>query len=402
MASTTPKSFVKGYKFPIYPTAEQEELLAKTFGCCRYVYNRGIAETKRDYAFYQAHKNALPDLKPPTTSGYDFTAKLPIYKRDLDCLWLDEVSSVALQQTMKALGDAFSRFYKARKGFPVFKKKQAAQSFRLLTNSFTLRDGVFCIAKSKVPMKIVFSREMPSEPTSCTISRTASGKYYASFTCEYAPTPTHGEGKIGIDLGLKDFLVTSDGIRIPNPKYFISSQRALKRAQQSLSRKRKGSCNRTKARIKVAKAHERIKNQRSDFHHKLSRQLVNENQVIGVEKLMVKNMVRNRHLSKAISDVGWRSFTTMLDYKAAESQNCIMVYMDTYYPSSHLCSVTKIRLDRKLSLAERSWHCPHCGQEHDRDVNAAVNIRDEAIYVIEANKIPDHAGIKVLAKHRYS
>ena len=396
MASTTPKSFVKGFKYPIYPTLEQEELLARTFGCCRYVYNRGIADAKRDYAFYQAHKAALPGLTPPTTSGYDFVNKLTPYKRELECVWLSDVSSVALQQTMMHLGDAFSRFYKARKGFPVFKKKQAAQSFSLVGQAFTLRDGVFTIAKSKTPMAIIFSRPLPSAPTSCTISRTPSGKYYASFTCEYIPVKTHGQGKIGIDLGLKDFLVTSDGERVANPKPFVRAQRALKRAQQALARKRKGSCNRTKARVKVAQAHERTSNKRSDFLHKLSRRLVNENQVIGVEKLRVANMVRNRHLSKAIQDVGWRSFTTMLDYKAAESQNCSIVYMDSFFPSSHLCSTTKQRLDRKLSLSERTWTCPHCDETHDRDLNAAINIRDEALETLKRHAIPDHAGLKVL------
>ena len=396
MAGTTLKSFVKGYKFPIYPTPEQEILLAKTFGCCRYVYNRGIADSKREYEFYQAHKVALPGLKPPTTSGYDFVSKLPMYKRELECLWLSEVSSVALQQTMMHLGDAFSRFYKARKGFPVFKKKQAAQSFSLVGLAFTLRDGVFTIAKSKTPMAVVFSRQLPSAPSSCTISCTVSGKYYVSFTCEYTPLKTHGQGKIGIDLGLKDFLVTSDSERVANPKPFVHAQRALKRAQQALSRKRKGSCNRTKARLKVAQAHETIAHQRSDFHHKLSRRLVNENQVIGVEKLMVKNMVRNRHLSKAIADVAWSRFTTMLDYKAAESQNCSIVYMDSFFPSSHLCSTTKQRLDRKLALSERAWVCLHCGETHDRDLNAAINIRDEALDTLKRHAIPDHVGLKVL------
>ena len=396
MASTSPKSFVKGYKYPIYPTPEQEILLAKTFGCCRYVYNRGIAETKRDYAFYQAHKDALSGLKPPTTSGYDFCKKLTPYKRELESLWLGEVSSVALQQTMMHLGDAFSRFYKARKGFPVFKKKQTAQSFSLVGSAFTLHEGVFRIAKSTVPMAIVFSRPLPSVPTSCTISRTASGTYYASFTCAYTPVKTHGEGRIGIDLGLKDFLVTSDGERVANPKPFIRAQHALKRAQQTLARKRKGSCNRTKARIKVAQSHETIAHQRSDFLHKLSRRLVNENQVIGVEKLRVANMVKNRYLSKAIQDAAWKRFTTMLDYKAAESQNCSIVYMDSFFPSSHLCSTTKQRLDRQLALSEREWSCPHCGETHDRDLNAAINIRNEALETLKRHAIPDHTGLKVL------
>ena len=398
MTDVPAKSFKKGYKFPIYPTEEQRILLEKTFGCCRYVYNRGIEETKRAYTFYQEHKMILPGLSPPRTTGYDFVTKLPGYKSDFDSLWLNEVSSVALQQTMLHLGDAFSRFYKARKGFPTFKKKIASQSFVLMGAAFDLREGGLKIARCKTPIKVGLSRELPSSPSNVTISRTPTGRYYASFLCEYTPKPTTGQGKIGIDLGLKDFLVTSDGVKIANPRPFLKAEKQLRRAQQSLSRKREGSYNRTKARLKVAHCHERITHLRRNFHHQLSRQLVNDNQVIGLEKLMVSNMSKNRHLAKSIQDVGWSSFTTMLDYKSAESQNCTLVYMDTWFPSSHICSQTQRRLDRKLKLSERSWGCPHCGEVHDRDVNAAQNILNEALRVLKEHNVPDHAGLKVLAK----
>lgn len=395
------KTFKKGYKFPIYPTQEQKNLLERTFGCCRYVYNRGIVDAKQTYIFYQMHKDVIPGLMPPTTSGYSFINKLTLYKQDPESLWLNEVSSVALQQTMMHLGDAFSRFYKMRKGYPSFKKKENCQSFVLTKIGFTLRNDIFFIAKSNEPIKIKFSRKIPSKPSSVIISKTHSGKYYASFICEYNPEPTQGIGQIGIDLGLKDFLVSSSGEHIPNPKPYLKAQRQLKRAQQALSRKRKGSCNRTKARLAVAKCHERISNIRRDFQHKLSRRLVNENQVIGLEKLVVKNMVKNRRLAKSIQDTSWRSFTTMLDYKSAESQNCTLVYMDTWYPSTHICNITKQRLDRRLKLNERQWDCPYCGLSHDRDLNAALNIKDEALLTLKDCNIPDHAGLKVLANTKY-
>jgi putative transposase len=183
-------------------------------------------------------------------------------------------------------------------------------------------------------------------------------------------------------MGIKDFFTQSDGVKVANPKHLYTHQKRLKRAQQALSKKKKGSCNRNKARLKVAKLHERITNLRTNFHHQLSRQLINDNQVIGIETLKVANMVKNRKLAKAISDVSWSSFFNKLIYKSQESQHCTVVRMDTYYPSSHICSETKEKLDRKLKLSERSWTCPYCGKTHDRDINAAVNIRDQAVKVI--------------------
>lgn len=395
------KSFKKGFKFPIYPTAEQRELLEKTFGCCRYVYNRGLAEAKQEYEHYVTHREALAGIQPPRSTGYDFCAKLPSYKNDPDSLWLNDVNAVSLQQAMLHLGSAYSRFFRERKGYPRFKKKHEKQSFTLMKTAFRFKDDELYIAKSKDPLKVVYSRELPSEPSQITISKTPSGKYYASFLCEYTPKKTTGAGIVGIDLGIKDFLVSSDGSRYANPKCFAKSQQKLRRLQQSLSRKRKGSCNRTKARLKVAQCHEHIANQRRDFHHKLSRQLVNKNQVIGVEKLMVKNMVKNSRLSKSISDVGWKSFTSMLDYKSAESQQCTIVYMDAFFPSSHLCHIDHHRLETKLKLSERTWRCSECGTVHDRDLNAAINIRDEAAYVIESKQLQDHHGLKILATRRF-
>ena len=196
-------------------------------------------------------------------------------------------------------------------------------------------------------------------------------------------------------------MITSDGLKIPNPKHYKKYQVQLKRTQQALSKKQKGSKNRNKARIIVAKKHERITNCRTNFLHQLSRTLVNENQVIGIETLRVKNMVRNHKLAKSISDAAWSSFTFMLNYKCKESQNCSLVYMDAFYPSSHVCSVDQFKLDYKLKLSDRSWVCPQCGTLHDRDINAAKNIRNEALYTLALLGILDNACEIVLADNRY-
>ena len=397
----TSKLLKKGFKFRIYPTAEQQELINQTFGCCRYVWNKVLEAAVHEYKQYlEMSKDTRQSvLIKPDVSGYGFCERLPAMRRDPKTPWLSGVSSVALQQTMLHLGGAFTRFFKEKRGYPKFKKKHGKQSFSLTKTAFTLNQSGFFIAKCKTPIKVVFSRQLPSEPSSLTISRTATGKYYVSFICEYQLDKTSGQGRIGIDLGIKDFATLSTGQKFTNPKYYLKAQRRLKRAQQALSRKQKGSSNRHKARISVAKLHERVANTRMDFQHKLSRQLVNDNQVIAIEKLMVVNMVKNRKLAKHISDAGWSSFTNMLNYKAVESQHTTIFYVSTWFPSSHFCSVTRERLNRKLSLSERAWDCPYCGQRHDRDINAAINILQEAELnlVVKFKDLSEVAGRVVLA-----
>ena len=395
------KSFKKGFKYPIYPTPEQLELLARTAGSCRYVWNRALAEAKAEFEQYTT-LTALGTLNvpKPNTTGYGFTAKLPRYKADEVSLWLGEVSAVALQQTLLHLGSAYSRFFKERKGFPRFKSKHDRQSFSLVSTAFSVRDGVFRIAKSADPLAIHWIRPLPSEPSSCTLSRSATGQWYASFICEHTPKPTTGTKITGIDLGLKSFAVLSSGEAVANPKHFTRTQRLLKRRQQALSRKQKGSANRAKARLAVAKTHERIAHQRNDHLHKLSRRLVDENQVIGMESLNVKGMVKNRRLAKSISDAAWSTFRQYVVYKASESQHCSVVLMHAFYPSSHICSDCGVRLGRKLDLSERSWVCPHCGATHDRDINAALNIRDEAERAYRGAGCPQ--GVVLLANMTHS
>lgn len=397
--SETPKLLKKGFKFPIYPTTEQQDLINQTFGCCRYVWNKALGAAVHEYKQYLEMSKVTHQsrLIKPDVSGYGFVNRLPAMRTNPETPWLSNISSVALQQTMLHLGGAFTRFFKEKRGYPKFKKKHGEQSFSLMKTAFTLDQSGFFIAKCKTPIKVVFSRQLPSKPSSLTISRTATGKYYVSFICEYQPTKTSGHGRVGIDLGIKDFATLSTGEKITNPKHYLKAQKRLKRVQQALSRKQKGSSNRHKARLSVAKLHERVRNTRMDFQHKLSRQLVNDNQVIAVEKLMVANMVKNRKLAKHISDASWSSFTNMLNYKAIESQHSTILYVSTWFPSSHLCSVTHERLNRKLSLSERAWDCPYCGQRHDRDVNAAINILQEAELNLALNfKHPSEVAGKVM------
>lgn len=398
--STTPKLLKKGFKFPIYPTAEQEELINRTFGSCRYVWNKCLEVALHEYEQYLevAKVTTQAKLIKPDVSGYGFSERLTTLKKQTNTQWLNDVSSVALQQTMLHLGAAFSRFFKEKKGYPKLKRKHGKQSFSLMKTAFSLNDHGLIIAKSKTPIKVVFSRELPSEPSSLSVSKTCTGKYYVSFVCEYAPPKTSSTGRVGIDLGIRDFATFSNGEKVANPKPFLKAQKQLKRAQQALSRCVKGSRNRNKARLKVARLHERIRNTRADFQHKLSRRLINDNQVIAVEKLMVANMIKNRKLAKHIGDASWSSFTNMLNYKAMESQHTTVVYVSTWYPSSHICHVTRQQLDRKLSLSERHWDCPYCGQRHDRDLNAAINILQEAELnlVVKAKALSELAGKVVL------
>jgi putative transposase len=375
------KPFIKGYKFPIYPTEAQKILFINTFGSCRYVYNRILEDIKAEYEAYKqsCETPGTTELKKPSVSPYDLTSKLAIIKSQGDAPWLNDVSSVALQQSVIHLADAFKNFFRTKKGYPDKKRDRGNQSFTLTRSGFSFKEGKLYVAKSKEPLDVHYTRELPSEPSSLIITKTPSNEYFISFVCEYTPVKTFGTKLIGIDLGLSSLITLSDGTKIANPYFYRKGERKLRRLSQSFSRKQKGSKNSRKANIGLAKCHERIKNRRLDQLHKLSRALVNECQVIGLENLAVKNMVKNPKLSKSISDASWGTLVRLLSYKAAESQHCNIILVDRYFPSSHLCSVTGKHLGRKLDLKERSWQCPHCGQIHDRDINAAVNIAKEAM-----------------------
>ena len=360
----------KGYRYRIYPTDEQKVLLAQTFGCCRHIWNCCL-----DYAIkaWEAHKTN-PMMQKPNVSGFGFTAAIAQIKQDPEKQWLNNVTSVALQQTGLDLGRAFLGLFKGRTKYPQFKKKSNHQSFRLLNNAFSLKGSDFYIAKCKTPIKVKWSRALPSQPTSVTISMTPSGKYYVSFICEYSPVQTSGTGTEGIDLGIKDLAFLASGEAISNPKYYIKAQKQLKKLQRRLAKKTKGSKNRNKARIKVAKLYEKISNQRLDYIHKLTTRLVRENQTLCIEDLNVSGMSKNRKLAKHVLDASFATIRNILSYKVRDSQHCNLVIVDRFYPSTQLCSACNRKPSVKITLRIRSWQCEYCPTVHGRDQNAASNL----------------------------
>ena len=350
-------------KFRFYPTDEQVQLLAQTFGCVRFIYNH-ILRWRTDEYYQNQHK--IDYLKA--------SAKLTQIKKLAEFAWLNDVSSVALQQAIRHQQSAFKNFFEGRTKYPTFKKKNGNQSATLTQSAFKYTDGKVYIAKSKTPLDIRWSRELPSNPSSITISKDCAGRYFVSCLCEFEPIPLlKNDKKVGIDVGIKHLLVTSDGEKIDNPKYFAKYEKKLAKAQKALSRKQKGSNNRTKARLKVARIHAKIKDCRLDNLHKLSRRIINENQVICVEKLRIKNLVKNPKLAKHISDCSWGAFVRQLEYKA-DWGGRTLVKIDQFYPSSKRCSNCGYTLGF-LKLDTREWVCPECGVTHDRDINASINIR---------------------------
>ncbi len=356
---------LKAYKYRIYPTKKQEEFFAKTFGCVRFVYNRMLAERKQTY------ENSEEVSKYPTPAQYK--DEFP---------WLKEVDSLALANAQLALNKAFQNFFRETKknnkeqGFPKFKsKKSNYRSFTTNNQKGTVAivDGKLRLPKTGL-VKITLHRSFIGLVKSATISKTASGKYYASILVdtENIQLPQI-ETKVGIDVGLKSFAVTSDGDVFENPKWLRTSEKRLAQLQKSLSRKKIGSNNRNKERLQVAKLHEKIVNQRTDFLQKLSHQLLHENQVVVIEDLRVKNMLKNHHLAKAISEVSWSEFRRMLEYKA-ECYGRTIIIAPSNYASSQLCSECNYKNTEMKNLAIREWICPVCGSIHDRDVNASKNL----------------------------
>lgn len=359
---------LKAFKYKIYPTSEQSVLLAKSFGCARWFYNYALNLTSQTYK--QTGKGL---------SRNEIIKLLPSLKKEYE--WLAEAPSQVLQQAALNLSSAFLNFFEGRAKYPNFKKKQNRQSIRF-PQGCKLKDSVLVLPKiGKVHCTV--SRQAEGILKSVTVSLTPSGEYFAS--CLYddgKDLPQKStEGKaIGIDVGLTHFAITSDGTKHGNPKFYRKYEKRLARRQKQLSRKQKGSNNRNKAKVKVAKVHAKIVRCREDFLHKLSRKLVDENQVIVVENLAVRNMVKNHNLAKSISDAGWGQFCTMLKYKT-EWQGKTYIEVDRFFPSSKTCSNCLNRVD-SLSLDIRSWQCPKCGENHDRDINAAKNIRDEGLRIL--------------------
>ncbi len=372
----------RAYKFRFYPTPEQAEQLAKTFGCARFVFNHFL-RVRADGFF-----------KDKERIGYNETARrLTLLKQQPETVWLNEVSNVVLQQSLRNLDTAYQNFFQKRAKYPGFKSKHGPQSARYTTSGFRMKADGLWLAKMDAPLSMKWSRKIKGEISSVTISKDAAGRYFASLlsTEEVELLPV-SQQKIGIDLGLKDALITSDGQTVPNPKFYRSTEIKLARAQRSLSRKQKGSKNRSKARLKVARLHAKIADSRKDWSHKLTTHLISENQVISAESLAVKNMVKNHSLAKAIHDVGWSEIVRQLEYKA-KWYGRTFVQIDRFYPSSKRCSCCGHILS-SLELSTRQWKCPECGTEHDRDINAAINIREAGMAIL--------AGADMLRHHEKS
>jgi len=373
------------YKCRAYPTPEQASVLNRTFGCIRVVWNRTLAWRQARYRDSRA-----------STSYSQASAYLTAMKATDDLGWLTEVSSVPLQQALRHQQAAFAGFFAGRARYPRYKSRSGRQSAEYTRSGFRYRDGQLLLAKTSTPLAFTWSwphiDPASLDPTTVTVSRDPCGRWYVSFAVEApepAPLPFAG-AMAGVDLGIKDFAVTSDGQKIANPRSLARRERGLARYQRRLARCQPGSANRAKAKAKVARAHRKVRASRADFLHRTSARLVRDHDVIVIEDLAVKNMVRNHSLAKAISDCGWGEFRRQLQYKAARAGRRLIV-INRFYPSSKTCSACG-HLLKELSLSTRAWHCPSCGTRHDRDVNAAKNILAAGLAVSACGADVRHPG----------
>lgn len=359
----------KTFKFRIYPNKGQAELMAKHFGSTRFVWNHFLAQRKESY---------LKDKKP--LNYHDNAKALTLLKKDSEFEWLKEINSQSLQASLKDLDTAYGRFFKKQAMFPRFKSKyKATDSFRC-PQSVDIRDGKLSLPKFRDGIKIKLHREMTGKPLLATISRTPTGKYFASITCEtkHEILPSTGK-RVGIDLGIKDLAICSDGKIFRSPRTTNKHAKKLTYEQRQLSKKKKGSGKRFKQRKKVAVVHEAIKNIRTDHLHKTTHSIISKNQAVIIEDLNVKGMIKNHCLAKAIADASWHELTRQLEYKA-QWNGRDFTKIDRWFPSSKTCNVCNF-INQDLQLKDRRWTCPKCKTVLDRDLNASKNILKQGLKI---------------------
>jgi putative transposase len=356
----------RAYRYRCYPTPTQAAVLARTFGCARFVYNWALR--LRTDAYYERQERI----------GYHATsAALTTLKQQNETTWLNDVSSVPTQQTLRHLDKAFRNFFEGHAKYPTFRKKHGVQSAEYTTSAFrwNAQNRTLTLAKMDTPLHVHWSRPLSEGalPTTVTVSRDTAERYFVSILVEeeIAPLPTT-MGQVGLDLGLHDVVVLDTGERVGNLRFFRADEKKLAKAQRRLTKKKLGSKNRAKARHKVARIHAQIADRRNDFLHKLSTHMIRDNQTICIESMRVKAMGKHPTLAKAIHDVGWGEFVRQLEYKAAWYGRTLLK-IDKWFPSSKRCHRCGYVLN-SLTLETRHWTCPTCGSVHDRDVNAARNI----------------------------